>query len=38
MLYEVITRGYGTLTVGFLVVYVLPVLTLGVWRIRNNCV
>lgn len=28
-----IARGYGTLTVGFLVVYVLPVLTLGVWRI-----
>jgi uncharacterized membrane protein YkvI len=30
-----IARGYGTLTVGFLLVYVLPVLTLGVWRIRT---
>ncbi len=30
-----IARGYGTLTVGFLLVYVLPVLTWGVWRIRT---
>jgi uncharacterized membrane protein YkvI len=34
-LIDLIARGYGTLTVGFLVVYVLPVLTLGVWRIRT---
>jgi uncharacterized membrane protein YkvI len=31
-----IARGYGTLTVGFIVVYVVPVLTLGVWKIRTN--
>lgn len=28
-----IARGYGTMTIGFIVVYVVPVLTLGVWRI-----
>lgn len=28
-----IARGYGTLTLGFIVIYVAPVLTLGVWRI-----
>lgn len=28
-----IARGYGTLTLGFLAVYVIPVLTVGVWRI-----
>jgi uncharacterized membrane protein YkvI len=31
-----IARGYGTLTWVFLLVYVLPVLTLGVWRIRRE--
>ncbi len=31
-----IARGYGTLTIGFIVVYVVPVLTLGVWRIRTT--
>lgn len=32
-LVDLIARGYGTLTWIFLVVYVLPVLTLGVWRV-----
>lgn len=31
-----IARGYGTLTLGFIVVYVIPVLTLGVWKIRTS--
>jgi uncharacterized membrane protein YkvI len=35
-LIDLIARGYGTLTVGFLLIYVLPVLTLGVWRIRSS--
>ena len=30
-----IARGYGTLTWLFIAVYVVPVLTLGVWRIRR---
>ena len=33
-LIDLIARGYGTLTLGFIAVYVIPVLTLGVWRIR----
>lgn len=33
-LVELIARGYGTLTWVFLVVFVIPILTLGVWRIR----
>ena len=28
-----IARGYGTMTIGFIVIYVIPVLTLGVWKI-----
>ena len=32
-LVDLIARGYGTLTWVFLLVYVLPVLTLGVWRL-----
>jgi uncharacterized membrane protein YkvI len=32
-LIDLIARGYGTLTVGFILVYVIPVLTLGVYRI-----
>jgi len=28
-----IARGYGTMTLGFIAVYVIPVLTVGVWRI-----
>ncbi len=31
-----IARGYGTLTIGFIVVYVIPVLTIGVWRIVTS--
>lgn len=31
-----IARGYGTLTLGFIIVYVIPVLTLGVHRIRTH--
>ncbi len=30
-----IARGYGTLAWGFFAVYVLPVLTVGVWRLRR---
>ena len=32
-LVDLIARGYGTLTWVFLLVYVVPVLTLGLWRI-----
>ena len=32
-LIDLIARGYGTITWGFLVVFVVPVLTLGVWKI-----
>jgi uncharacterized membrane protein YkvI len=28
-----VARGYGTITYGFLAVYVLPVMTIGLWRI-----
>lgn len=31
-----IARGYGTLTLGFIAVYVIPVLTVGVWKIRTG--
>ncbi|MDA0328783.1 MAG: hypothetical protein O2958_07220 [Gemmatimonadetes bacterium] len=31
-----IARGYGTLTIGFILVYVIPVLTIGVWRIKKS--
>jgi uncharacterized membrane protein YkvI len=31
-----IARGYGTFTLGFIVVYVVPVLTIGVWKIRTG--
>lgn len=34
-LIDLIARGYGTLTIGFIVVYVIPVLTWGVWKIRT---
>jgi len=34
-LIDLIARGYGTLTIGFIVVYVVPVLTLGVWKIAT---
>lgn len=34
-LVDLIARGYGTLTWVFLLVFVLPVLTLGVWKIRQ---
>jgi len=35
-LVALIARGYGTLTWGFLAVFVLPVLTWGVWRISQR--
>ncbi len=35
-LVDLIARGYGTLTWVFLLVYVLPVLTLGSWRIMRS--
>lgn len=31
-----IARGYGTLTWGFLLVFVLPILTLGVWKMQRG--
>jgi len=31
-----IAKGYGTLTLAFIAVYVVPILTLGVWRIRRH--
>ncbi len=34
-LVDLIARGYGTLTWVFLLVYVVPVLTLGLWRITH---
>ena len=30
-----IARGYGTLTWLFILIYVIPVLTLGVWKLRR---
>lgn len=33
---DLVARGYGTFTLGFIAVYVVPVLTLGVWRIRTT--
>ncbi len=35
-LIDLIARGYGTLTIGFIAVYVVPVLTLGVWKLRGS--
>ena len=32
-LMELIASGYGTITWGFIIVFVIPVLTLGVWNI-----
>jgi len=34
-LVDLIARGYGTLTWVFLCVYVVPVLTVGVWKIKG---
>ncbi|HIB09846.1 MAG TPA: hypothetical protein EYO20_08420 [Gemmatimonadetes bacterium] len=33
-LIDLIAKGYGTLTWGFIIVYVIPVLTVGVWKLR----
>ena len=35
-LMDLIARGYGTITWGFVVIFVIPVLTLGVWRILKS--
>ncbi len=35
-LIDLIARGYGTMTVGFILIYVIPVLTLGVWKIIQD--
>jgi len=35
-LVDLIARGYGTLTLAFIAVYVIPVLTVGVWKIRRH--
>lgn len=37
-LIDLIARGYGTLTLGFIAVYVIPVLTVGVWKLRAGSV
>ena len=34
-LVDLIARGYGTLTWVFLFVYVIPVMTLGLWKVRR---
>lgn len=31
-----IAKGYGTITWGFFVFYVIPVLTIGIWKVRNH--
>jgi len=33
---SLVAQGYGTITWGFLLVYVLPLLTYGLWLLRNN--
>jgi uncharacterized membrane protein YkvI len=35
-LIDLIAKGYGTITWGFWLVFVIPVLTLGVWKIAKN--
>ena len=35
-LIDLIARGYGTLTWGFIIVYVIPVLTVGIWKLRTH--
>ncbi|HEX9709889.1 MAG TPA: hypothetical protein VGB42_08000, partial [Candidatus Thermoplasmatota archaeon] len=35
-LIDLIARGYGTLTWAFLVVFVIPVLTWGVWKVARR--
>lgn len=34
-LVSLIARGYGTITYGFLAVYVVPLLTYGLWKLKN---
>ena len=34
-LIDLISAGYGTITWGFIVFYVVPILTLGVWKLRR---
>ena len=35
-LVAIIAKGYGTLTWGYMIVFVIPVVTLGIWRIRKS--
>lgn len=35
-LIDLIAAGYGTITLVFIVVYVVPILTLGVWKVRTR--
>ena len=35
-LVDLIARGYGTLTWLFIVVFVVPLLTIGIWKIRQH--
>ncbi len=37
-LVQLIAEGFGTLTYAFLLVFVLPVMTLGIWKIYHNSV
>jgi uncharacterized membrane protein YkvI len=34
-LIDLIASGYGTITWGFILIYVIPILTLGVWLLRR---
>ncbi len=31
-----IARGYGTITWGFFIVYVIPILTIGIWKVKQK--
>jgi uncharacterized membrane protein YkvI len=33
---SLIAKGYGTMAWGFLVVYVIPLMTIGIYRIRKH--
>ncbi len=35
-LVDLIKQGYGTITWGFILLYVIPVLTIGLWRVRRG--
>ena len=35
-LVDLIARGYGTITWGFILFYVIPILTIGVWMVLRR--